>query len=219
MGYQPIENYGIIGDLHTVALVGMDGSIDFMCLPEFDSPSLFARILDREKGGFFQIAPVLGDAHQRQIYLPDTAVLLSRFLSSSGVAEVSDFMPVGEGIHACTLVRRAKTVRGEVSFRMTCRPAFDYGRAEHRVEVRDGEVLFLSEANDGLAIRLRSDLPVEVRNGGVVAEFTLGTGQTATFILEEAKPRVASQSVQLGFGSEMFRNTVNYWRTWIGASK
>lgn len=92
--YQPIENYGVIGDLHTVALVGMDGSIDFMCFPEFDSPTVFAALLDREKGGRFQLAPVLEGARQKQMYLPDTNILLSRFLSHEGVAEVSDFMPV-----------------------------------------------------------------------------------------------------------------------------
>src|SRR6266446_3260817 len=94
--YKPIENYGVIGDLHTIALVGMDGSIDFMCFPYFDSPSIFAALLDDEKGGRFQIAPHLDDAVNKQIYLPDTNILLTRFLSDNGVAEVSDFMPVAE---------------------------------------------------------------------------------------------------------------------------
>lgn len=92
--YKPIENYGIIGDLHTVALVGMDASIDFMCFPHFDSPSVSPALLDHEKGGRFQIAPVLEGARQKQLYLPDTNILLSRFLSGAGVAEVSDFMPL-----------------------------------------------------------------------------------------------------------------------------
>ena len=94
--YKPIEDYGIIGDLHTVALVGKDGSIDFLCLPSFDSPSVFAALLDADRGGRFQIAPRLDDAVHKQLYLPDTNVLLTRFLSDSGVAEVSDFMPVEE---------------------------------------------------------------------------------------------------------------------------
>src|SRR5258706_11288068 len=94
--YAPIENYGIIGDLHTVALVGMDGSIDFLCLPSFDSPSVFAALLDADRGGRFQIAPVLEGAARKQLYLPDTNVLLTRFLDGDGVAEVSDFMPAAE---------------------------------------------------------------------------------------------------------------------------
>ena len=96
--YAPIEDYGIIGDLHTVALVGKDGSIDFLCLPSFDSPSVFAALLDADRGGRFQIAPQLDDAVHRQLYLPDTNVLLTRFLSDSGVAEVSDFMPVEDDL-------------------------------------------------------------------------------------------------------------------------
>src|SRR5512132_856898 len=96
MSYQPIENYGVIGDLHTVALVGMDGSIDFMCFPHFDSPSIFAAMLDAEKGGHFKLAPLLNEAKHKQLYLPDTNMLLTRFLADEGVAEVSDFMPVAE---------------------------------------------------------------------------------------------------------------------------
>ena len=95
MSYQPIENYGIIGDLHTIALVGLDGSIDFMCCPNFDSPSIFARLLDDKKGGFYSISPVFGEMKTKQIYLPDTNVLLTRFLSPDGVGEITDFMAVG----------------------------------------------------------------------------------------------------------------------------
>ena len=92
--YAPIEDYGIIGDLYTIGLVGMDGSIDFLCLPSFDSPSVFAALLDAERGGRFQLAPLLDGAARKQLYLPDTTVLLTRFLDEPGVGEVSDFMPV-----------------------------------------------------------------------------------------------------------------------------
>lgn len=120
--YQPIENYGVIGDLYTVALVGMDGSIDFCALPHFDSPTIFAALLDYDKGGRFQIAPRLGDVRQKQLYLPDSTLLLTRFLSSDGVAEISDCMPVEEVERPHILVRRVKTVRGESRFRMLCAP-------------------------------------------------------------------------------------------------
>ena len=142
--YAPIEDYGVIGDLHTVALVGKDASIDFLCLPSFDSPSVFAALLDADRGGRFQIAPQLDDAVHKQLYLPDTNVLLTRFLSDGGVAEVSDFMPVEDAGVAHNLVRRAKTVRGEVRFGMRCEPRFDYARATHTVERRgDTEILFV----------------------------------------------------------------------------
>src|SRR5262245_3734907 len=127
--YSPIGNYGIVGDLHTVALVGMDGSIDFMCLPSFDSPSVFAALVDAERGGRFQIAPALAGAVRKQLYLPDSNVLLTRFLDVDGVAELSDFMPAADAGQAHQLVRRAKTVRGEVRFVMRCEPRFDYARA------------------------------------------------------------------------------------------
>src|SRR5437879_6350476 len=134
--YAPIGEYGVIGDLYTVALVGMDGSIDFLCLPHFDSPSVFAALVDAERGGRFQIAPLLDGAARKQLYLPDTNVLLTRFLAAHGVAEVSDFMPVEDAGLAHNLVRRAETVRGEVRFRMRCDPRFDYARAIHTAERR-----------------------------------------------------------------------------------
>ena len=93
MVYKPIESYGVVGDLHTVALVGMDGSIDWCCLPHFDSPSIFAAILDEKKGGFFKIASV-HEAQRKQMYLPDSNVLVTRFVSPDGVGEVIDFMPI-----------------------------------------------------------------------------------------------------------------------------
>src|SRR5262249_55194363 len=116
MTHAPIDRYGIIGDLETVALVGMDGSIDYMCFPRFDSPSIFAKILDEQRGGSFRIAPALEGARQKQIYLPDTNILFTRFLAEGGVSEISDFMPV-EGPRQ-RLVRRVKTVRGELVYRM-----------------------------------------------------------------------------------------------------
>src|SRR3954470_16765026 len=125
--YAPIGEHGIIGDLYTVALVGMDGSIDFLCLPHFDSPSVFAALVDAERGGRFQIAPVLDAAARKQLYLPDTNVLLTRFLDTDGVAEVSDFMPVEDAGQAHNLVRRAKTVRGGVRFQMRWGPPFRFG--------------------------------------------------------------------------------------------
>src|ERR1700745_1673286 len=129
--YAPIGEYGVIGDLYSVGLVGMDGSIAFLCLPDFDSPSVFAALVDAERGGRFQIAPMLASAARKQLYLPDTNVLLTRFLDSSGVAELSDFMPVDDSGQPHTLVRRAKSVRGEVRFQMRCDPRFDYARATH----------------------------------------------------------------------------------------
>src|SRR5256885_4291152 len=148
--YAPIGEYGVIGDLHTVALVGMDGSIDFLCLPHFDSPSVFAALVDAERGGRFQIAPLFECAARKQLYLPDTNVLLTRFLDAHGVAEVSDFMPVEGAGQAHNLVRRAETGRGEGRVPMRCDPRFDYARATHTGERRsETEALFLERSRAG----------------------------------------------------------------------
>src|SRR5262245_23028732 len=134
--YQPIENYGIVGNLRTAALVGMDGSIDWLCLPHFDSPSVFAAILDDQKGGRFRIAPACDGLRHKQFYWPDTNVLITRFLHDDGVGEVEDYMPIGgTGPMPDELVRRVHVVRGKLTFQMECRPAFDYARASHRLHV------------------------------------------------------------------------------------
>jgi GH15 family glucan-1,4-alpha-glucosidase len=216
--YAPIEDYGIIGDLHTVALVGKDGSIDFLCLPSFDSPSVFAALLDAERGGRFQIAPQLGDeAVRKQLYLPDTNVLLTRFLSGDGVAELSDFMPVEDSGQAHNLVRRVKTVRGEIRFRMHCGPRFDYARATHSVERRsDREVLFIGRGGAGtLTLRLCSSVPMQLADGAAVAEFTLGADESASFVLEVVMADEPSPGHQPDYESEAFKQTVNFWRRWI----
>ena len=215
---QPIENHGVIGDLHTAALVGMDGSIDFMCFPRFDSPSLFAALLDPGKGGQFQIAPVQAEIFRRkQLYFPDTNVLLTRFLANDGVAEISDFMPIKHLGHRHDLVRRVKVVRGELLLRMVCAPRFDYGRAEHTAEKRKDEVLFASKGEDRTAVRLRTSVPVQIRNGDAVAEFKLRAGESASFILEEVVEGEESPSAQADYTSESFKETMNFWLQWIGA--
>ena len=125
MGYLPIEDHGIIGDLHTAALVGTDGTIDWLCLPRFDAPSVFASILDDERGGYFSLRPV-EYANTHQLYLPDTNVLLTRFLSPQGVAEVLDFMPIEEGRETRhDLVRDVRVIRGKITIEVDCRLAFD----------------------------------------------------------------------------------------------
>ena len=143
MSYLPIDQYGVIGDLHTAALVGRNGSIDWLCLPRFDSPSLFGAILDDKKGGRFKIGAT-GEAATRQMYVPDTNVLITRFVTPDGIAEVYDCMPIEvdePGHRALThdLVRVVHGVRGTVDLELYCRPAFDYARVGHTVrELRHG---------------------------------------------------------------------------------
>lgn len=219
MSYQPIENYGIIGDLNTVALVGLNGSIDFMCFPDFDSPSVFAALLDDEKGGRFQIVPAFTEMKTKQLYLPDTNVLLTRFLSKEGVGEITDFMPVEELYDGKELVRRVTTVRGEVHYKLFCCPRFNYARSEHKVNIRsDYEVIFFSEGEDKTVMRLSSSVPLQVKDNDVVAEFTLRANETADFMLEHVDKQHNNDKDFKHFITESLFRTVNYWKNWVAQS-
>src|SRR5215471_1510384 len=142
--YPPIENHGLIGDLQTAALVGTDGSIDWLCLPRFDSPSVFASLLDKDRGGYFRIRPEGSDYVTRQMYLPGTAILITRFMSEAGVGEVVDFMPIAGKIATDKhrLVRLVRVVRGTMTFEADLSPRFDYGREQPEMEISDGRILF-----------------------------------------------------------------------------
>src|ERR1700756_1798049 len=130
-----IENYGIIGNMRSVALVGMHGSIDFLCYPDFDSPTVFAALLDDNAGGRFQIEPQLTNARIRQLYLPDTNILLTRFLAEEGVVELTDYMPIEDDAEQPNeIIRTVSVIRGNVNFKMRCQPRFNYGTSAHRLE-------------------------------------------------------------------------------------
>jgi GH15 family glucan-1,4-alpha-glucosidase len=214
MSYLPIEDHGIIGDLHTAALVGMDGTVDWLCLPAFDSPSVFASILDDEKGGHFVLRPGRYDRTQ-QLYLPDTNVLLTRFLSPEGVAEILDFMPILRGPEdRHRLVRNVRVIRGRLDFEAECRPAFDYARAEHSVHVGKDGVLF--EGRQGSLGLVSGLLLKEGPKGSARGRFSLVAGESATFVLaglEEGEgPREAVSGRSF---AEMLGETLHYWRRWI----
>jgi GH15 family glucan-1,4-alpha-glucosidase len=217
MGQQPIENYGIIGDLHTAALVGMDGSIDWLCFPNFDSPSVFAALLDEKKGGHFKIAPVIENVTHKQFYWPDTNVLMTRFLSTEGVGEITDYMPVNEpgvrrGQHQ--LVRRVAVVRGAMPFRMECRPAFNYARDQH--EIRSCGAEGVTFHSPGLSLGLATTLPLQQDGrGGITTQFTLREGDCANFLLENIPPGAeCSSALKDAEVHELFARTVSYWRRW-----
>ena len=213
--YRPIEDYGIIGDLHTVALVGADGSIDWCCFPHFDSPSVFASILDAEKGGFYKIAPV-DEAVHKQMYVPETNVLLTRFLSPDGVGELADFMPVSDDLteekHMHELVRQVKVIRGSVRFKIECFPAFDYARAKHNLSLDAGGAEFT--AGDQ-RIGLTSPIELHANRSGVEAEFVLSAGESVTFLLRQIDAESSSPACQSDFvGERAYDETVRFWRKW-----
>src|SRR5215831_20792500 len=169
MSYQPIENYGIIGNMRTAALVGTDGSIDWFCYPHFDSPSLFGAILDDKNGGRFKISPVADGLKRKQLYWPSTNILVTRFLFADGIAELEDFMPVGLPPDAPWyrhLYRRIRCVRGAVRIALNCRPAFDYGRKAHETLLDPNGAIFSST---GLAIGLCGAAPLTPDGQGGVS--------------------------------------------------
>jgi len=218
MSYQPIENYGIIGDLHTVALIGLNGSIDFLCFPEFDSPSVFAALLDDKKGGCFSISPEFKEMKNRQLYLPDTNVLLTRFLSSEGVGEITDFMPV-EPKDGRKLFRHLTTIRGDVKYRLQCKPRFNYGRTPHKVEQKNSHVvLFHATDHGGLPLRLTSSVPLTVHEQDAIAEFTLRAGEQANFLMEREDENAFGGEDLSGYLQSCQFQTVNYWKNWMAQS-
>jgi GH15 family glucan-1,4-alpha-glucosidase len=190
-----------------------------MSFPRFDSPTIFAALVDSSKGGHFQLAPVLEHSHPKQLYFPDSNILLTRFLSEAGVGEVSDFMPITDLGHAHNLVRRAKTIRGDIAWRMVCEPRFDYGRAAHHVEDKKHEVLFHSRGPDKTVLRLRSEVPIRMVDGAAVAEFCLRSGQTAAFVLEDARHAQQSCSAAPDYVADSFKQTMNFWQEWIRKSQ
>jgi GH15 family glucan-1,4-alpha-glucosidase len=214
--YPPIEDHGVIGDLQTVALVGIDGAINFLCLPRFDSPAVFASLLDAQRGGSFSLRPVLGEVNHKQLYLPDTNVLLTRFLSSDGLAEIGDFMPIHVEPHPSRVVRQVKTIRGTLRFEMRCAPRFDYGRATHTVQRVDGGVVF--SGADGTEVRLSTPVPLELDGGDVVAHFTLGADESAPFVLEHVRSDASPVGADADYIAGAFQETVSFWRAWIGRS-
>ena len=220
--YQPIEDYGVIGDLHTVALVGKNGSIDWCCIPRFDSPSVFGAILDTQKGGFFRITPQFEQTTsvgRRQLYLPETNILITRFLTVDGVAEITDFMPiksVGSAAHQHHIIRAVNVVRGSLPFEMVCRPAFNYARDPHTTILTQNGAVFHS---DHLCLALAATIPLEEEDqdlGGVRAYFTLHTGEWAYFCLESAQTHdMQPEPVSHRSYQHVFRETMSYWQKWI----
>ena len=224
-GYLPIAEHGVIGDLHTIALVGTDGTIDWFCCPRFDSPSVFASILDDERGGWFRIAPAREDWTVKQLYFPDTNVLITRFLTPDGVAEVQDFMPIqpyssvrggSAHMHRHRLVRRVIQVRGQLRFTAEVEPRFDYARAEHTVEPIERGVVFRSP---DLCLALQAGAHLERTDHGVRSEFTLDHGEAMTFVLERVEPGEQPPPHSEDETREAFERTIAFWRRWLAQSR
>jgi GH15 family glucan-1,4-alpha-glucosidase len=218
MSFEPIENYGVIGNMCSLALVSVNGSIDFLCYPNFDSPTVFAALLDGQKGGCFQIQPQFGKKRVRQLYLPDTNILLTRFLAEEGVAELTDYMPIAtDGAQPNELIRTLAVIRGEVNFKMRCQPRFNYAKCEHTVSIEDRCAIF-SPANDACPqLALYSTVALTQQSQDAIANFTLRAGEKVTFVFGAVRPQ--GQQPEMEFVDLRFRETARFWKAWIAKSK
>ncbi|WDG52242.1 glycoside hydrolase family 15 protein [Pseudomonas chlororaphis] len=209
----PIDAHGIIGDLRSAALVNDKGSVDFFCWPEFDSPSIFCSLLDTPDAGIFQLAPDLPDARHEQIYLPDSNVLQTRWLSERAVVEATDLLAIGDSEDDLPLlIRRVRVVSGRATLRLRCAVRHDYARAPTRARLDGDAVCFEAERQPGL--RLVASQPLRIDRQAAVAEFELEQGQSAEFMLGGLDdPRLVTG------GSELcLERTLKFWRDWIGQS-
>ncbi|WP_446218548.1 glycoside hydrolase family 15 protein [Micromonospora sp. IBHARD004] len=221
--YPAVEGHGLIGDLQTAALVSSDGTLDWFCAPRFDSPSIFGGLLDRHKGGYFQVSPVGVDYRSKQLYVPGTPILITRFLSADGVGELVDFMPVAGdcATDRHRLVRVIRIVRGTMRFRVECQPRFNYGRDPHELEEYPDGVVYRTPS---LTLTLNHVRDVEIgvdyirrTSEGVSAIGTFREGEIGGVVLETASPdppRVLSS----GEVCEMLEQTSDFWRRWLDRS-
>jgi GH15 family glucan-1,4-alpha-glucosidase len=212
-GYLPIEDYGIIGNLKTVALVSLYGSIDYMCFPRFDSPSVFCKLLDTNKGGFFSISPQMKDVVVKQLYLPDTNVLVSRFFSDEGIAEIIDYMPVEENE---AIVRRVSTIRGKINYKVKCAPRFNYASVKHQAQKNKNGILFNPEKADQPSLILQSEIELNTEGDDAICSFDLKEDDVACFVLQNNNDDINEQAS--GFVKRTYQSTINFWQKWIAQS-
>ncbi|QNF34686.1 glycoside hydrolase family 15 protein [Adhaeribacter swui] len=219
--YQPIENYGIIGNLRTVALVSTHGSIDFMAFPRFDSPTVFAALLDADKGGYFSIEPIMADYTNKQLYLPGTAILITRFFSEDGIAEIIDYMPLDpEADHQLsTIVRKVKAVRGNLNFRLHCAPRFHYAAANHDSSLQENQIIFKAQNDGAVQLRLLADVPLQLNGQDGYAEFTVKESEIVHIVLESFVPGKEQALPDLShYAQDTYGETLNFWRNWLSKS-
>ncbi|MFD9822845.1 glycoside hydrolase family 15 protein [Streptomyces violascens] len=216
--YLPISEHGLIGDLRTAALVGTNGTIDWYCCPRFDAPSVFASILDADRGGSWELAADV-PARTRQFYFPDTNVLITRFYAADGVAEIQDFMPVVDESREASrhrLIRRVICVRGTLPFRARIAPRFGYGAEAHTVRVQAHEAVFESPS---ISLALTSTAPLESDGMDVWSHFKLLEGESVVFALDKVSDDVRPRACPHAEAEEQFEATVRFWSHWLGRSR
>lgn len=207
-----IEDYALIGDLHTAALVGRDGSLDWMCLPHFDSPACFAALLDSPKAGRWLLAPAAGGLSTTRQYRGETLVLETEWHSEGGSVRVVDFMPPRGG--AADVVRIVEGLSGTVPMAMDLRLRFDYGHLVPWVTHHESGLKAIAGPD---AVYLRTPVPVQGKEDSTVAEFRVSEGQRVPFVLtwtpsHHAEPRAIDAQAAL-------QDTLQFWQRWSARSQ
>jgi len=223
-GYPLIADHGLIGDLQTAALVATDGTVDWFCAPRFDSPSIFGALLDQRRGGHFRIRPTAETFTSKQLYFPESAVLVTRFMTEAGVGEVVDFMPVTGPVPTDQhrMVRMLRCVRGEMTFALEIAPRFDYGREPHQTHLTHDGVVFQG-ATTAVTVNLIKEpddaylAHVHVHQGDVRAELTLHAGEMRGLVLDTG-PAGPIRQIRVAEVWRLFDETVDFWESWLGQS-
>ena len=215
--YPPIENYGVIGNLNTVALVSLGGSIDFLSYTRFDSPTIFCKLLDADKGGNFSVCPEMVNMVTKQLYLPDTNVLVTRFFAEEGIAEVIDFMPIQDGNHGCTIIRKIATIRGRIKYTMHCAPRFEYAGVSHRVHEEKHAFVFTPNKGDQPPFKLYSNHPLTRDGEDVTAAFTLKEGESTYMVLDAQEGRGSVKGKLEDYVDTSYQETIQYWQNWLAS--
>ena len=213
-GFKPIEDYGLIGNMLTAALVGRDGAIDWLCLPRFDSPACFAALLGSPRHGHWRIAPKSAKHAVRRRYLPDTAILETTFTCKSGSVLVTDFMPLTDQESGSDIVRMVRGLKGTVRMEMELILRFNYGEAVPWVHRRD---YGLSAVAGPDAVELHTTLPLVNADMRTAASFTVRKGDCQHLTLSYHPSHLPPRFV--GDCEESFQRTATWWREWVKAGR
>ena len=219
--YLPISDYGCIGDCRTIALISKSGSMDFLCYPEFDSPSIFAKVLDHKKGGFFDIKVRLDHPDVHQFYVQDTAILMTRYSHQEATVECIDFMPIpqNEMQHAySSIIRIVKCVRGSVEVDMNCVPKPDYSRSKVQFKSTENKAIQFPIPGQDITLSLQSTHSLHLETDLVTSNIHLEEKETAVFILHPTKNEETIENLPEYAKDELLR-TKQYWKQWIANSK
>lgn len=211
MGYSPIENYGVIGNLETCALVGANGSIDWCCLPHLESASVFAAILDENVGGHFSIQP-RDSFESEQQYVERTNVLETSFSVTDGEAVLTDFMPVARAqsttrLVSPSVVRKVACTSGSVELDVEFCPRFDYARADTVIEPTNFGVTARGNAEQ---LNVHGSLTVDRDDDVARTTLVLDEGDSVWYLLQYGQPER-----QFPTYDDLFEDTVGYWRSWV----